>query len=165
MLSFIKKHRLFFIIFSVGVILDQATKIIARAYLPGKKIIIIKNLFSFWLTFNEGAAWSFLSGHRVLLVAVSLIACILIGFYYFKMDNGRVAKIGLSMVFSGAFGNLIDRALFGKVTDFIDFNFFAIFNSKFPIFNIADIFVTVGAAVLLIGIIFFEKDNKVSEDE
>ena len=69
---------------------------------------------------------------------------ILIGIYYFKVENGKFTKFGLSMVFTGAFGNLIDRALFGKVTDFIDFNFFAIFGSRFPVFNIADIFVKTG---------------------
>ena len=130
MLSFIKKHRTFFAVFAVGVLLDQLTKIIARAYLPGKTIVIIKNLFSFWLTFNEGAAWSFLSGHRVILVSISVVACILIGIYYFKVENGKFTKFGLSMVFTGAFGNLIDRALFGKVTDFIDFNFFYLVRVK-----------------------------------
>ncbi len=164
MREFLKKNLFLLIIFPVGVIADQVTKVIAKNQLSGGKVItIIKDWFYFQLTYNEGAAWGTMAGQRWLLTGISLLACILIGVYYFKGKNHLLTKVGLSMVFTGAFGNLIDRALFGKVIDFIDFNFFKIFNSYFPVFNVADMLVTCGAIVLMISFIFLEKDEKPKE--
>lgn len=160
MKKFIKNNLLWLIMIPVGVIVDQISKIIVLKNLTST-ITIIKNLFYFRLTYNTGAAWSILSDKTWVLAIISIIACAGIAFYYFKGKyTSKWVKVALVMLFTGAFGNMIDRIFRGVVIDFIDFNFFILFNSTFPIFNIADMFVTVGAIVLIVGIIFFEKDSK-----
>lgn len=157
--NFIKNNLVLVIMFPLGVIADQLSKFFATKYLVGKYITIIPKLFGFTYTLNEGAAWGSLSGQRILLSLISLFACVFVLIYYFKGRHKKITKVALSMVFTGAFGNMIDRITTGKVIDFIDFNIFVIFYDQFPIFNIADMFVTFGAILLLICIIFIEKED------
>lgn len=140
------------------VILDQVTKYVAKTYLIGNTVTIIKNLLYFTYVENKGAAFGIFQNARTFFIIITLI--VLVGILYFikkyetKLD--KLEKISISMIFSGAIGNFIDRLLSGYVVDFI--GIVLPFNYKFPIFNIADIAVTFGALILIIKVLFF--DNK-----
>ena len=154
------KHHWYVLIVPVGVILDQVTKFIARENLTGKSTIwIIEDLFGWKLSYNYGAAWSVLSDATWLLTILSIVMTVLVSFFYYKKANEMkpLYKIVTVFIITGAIGNLIDRAFLGKVTDFIYFNFFILFDGYFPIFNVADMFVVASMIGLLI-LCFFDKD-------
>ena len=144
------------IIFSC-IILDQISKIIVRAYLqPKGSITVIKNFFKFTYVENRGGAWGVFGGNLWLFIIITIIA---LGFMFylmkdFDLKNNAFYSIALALVIAGAIGNFIDRIIFKYVTDFLDFY---IFGYDFPVFNIADICITIGVFMLLFKILFFSK--------
>lgn len=111
-------------------------------------IVIIKNFFYITYVRNTGAAWSIFEGEILGLVIVSLIIISFIIYYISKQKNKtRLEKISYSLILGGAFGNLLDRIVYGYVVDFLDFN---IFGYDYPIFNLADSFIFVGVVMLII---------------
>lgn len=142
------------IIVVIAVLLDQITKFIVSSNMDlYEKIPIIKGVFNITYTTNDGAGWSLFSGKTLFLVAVSIIAIALIIFVVIKYKPKKADLISLAMILGGAIGNLIDRIRPPhEVTEFFDFCLI-----NFPIFNIADIFVTVGGAILIINALFNKK--------
>ena len=144
------------IIFSC-IVLDQISKIIVRAYLqPKGSITVIKNFFKFTYVENRGGAWGVFGGNLWLFIIITIIA---LGFMFylmkdFDLKNNAFYSIALALVIAGAIGNFIDRIIFKYVTDFLDFY---IFGYDFPVFNIADICITIGVFMLLFKILFFSK--------
>lgn len=133
----------------ISLVLDQIIKIIVIMNMNlYDSINIINNFLNITYVRNTGAAWSILSGNTMLLSIVALIALIVMYFYCIKdkvLTNFESLSYGL--LIGGAFGNLIDRILYGYVIDYLDFK---IFNYDFPVFNLADICIVIG--VILIGI-------------
>lgn len=139
------------------ILFDQISKYWATICLKGKNdFAIIKDVLCFHYLDggNTGAAWGMLSGKRILFIIFTIIAvafiCIFIRnisnlFFSTKASVYRVLNAFLVLLMSGAIGNLIDRVVHGYVIDFI---YFELIN--FPIFNIADCYVTISC----IGIIF-----------
>lgn len=137
--------------------IDQISKFLATVCLKGKNdFVIIKDVFCFHYLDggNTGAAWGMFSGRRFLFIIFTLIAVIFICLFirnvtrlYFltKTSVYQILNIFLILLLSGAVGNLIDRVFHGFVIDFIYFELI-----HFPIFNVADCYVTVSC----IGIIF-----------
>lgn len=155
-----KNKALIFLIIPLGLVADQLSKFWAAKHLIGKPISLIGDWFSFHYSENTGAAWGVLSDKTWLLALVSCIACILIALYYFLGKyHSKLTGFSLILIFTGALGNLLDRLFRGYVIDFINLNFFALFGGDFPIFNIADIFVTIGVALLIITLLFLEKEE------
>lgn len=104
---------------------------------------------------NNGAAFSILSGKVWLLSAVSIIFCIAVVVYMvWKRPKNPLLCTSLALIFSGALGNAIDRIAYGYVVDFINLSFM-----NFPVFNIADIAITVGAVLIVVYEVFFDKNN------
>ena len=139
------------------VILDLITKVIAASSLKLSSITLIPNLIDFVYTENRGAAFGMLSNNTWFLVGftvVFLVAFVL--FDIFNHSNNWFYRIGYVLVLAGAIGNLIDRIFFGFVRDFIAISFFPF------IFNVADIFVTIGTVLLMIYVLFymFNADTK-----
>lgn len=143
----------------VIVLLDQISKIAVRANMTlGESIDVIPGFFSLTYFGNDGAAFSSFRGQRILLIGVSVIAIILTLIFLWRNKRRGGAPKGnflyttsLALICGGGIGNLIDRILFdGVVTDMLDFSIFP------PIFNIADIGVTVGCGLLIIYMLFFE---------
>lgn len=133
--------------------LDQLTKaLIASNPSACANLEVIPGFFYITYVKNAGAAWSMLSGQRVLLSLISAAA--VIGMLY--VLQGTVKKkqklnsLALSLMIAGALGNLIDRLAFGSVRDFL--NFF-IFGYDFPVFNVADICLTIGVCLLILATI------------
>ena len=105
---------------------------------------------------NRGAAFGIMHGMRGILIIVPILAVLLILWVLFRRKvYGTLAHISLIMVAAGAIGNVIDRISLGYVIDM-----FYVKAINFPVFNVADIFVTVGGVLLCIYIVFFHEKNK-----
>ncbi|MBQ1290140.1 MAG: signal peptidase II [Lachnospiraceae bacterium] len=135
------------------VALDQLTKMQAVRLLMGKPAIqLIPGVLEFCYLENTGAAFSILRNARWFFVIVAVVACIVIAALLLRIPRTvRMMPFHLCLVFilSGALGNLIDRLTLGIVRDFI---YFSLIN--FPVFNVADIYVTCATFVLIILILF-----------
>lgn len=147
----------------LAVVLDQVTKILAVKYLmPVNTVPIIKSVLHLTYLENTGAAFGSLKNSRWVFLAVSTFAIIALVFYMlrFKPKN-RVLSAGLAFIIGGGIGNMIDRIAKGYVVDFVDFRLV-----NFAVFNVADSFVCVGAALVIIYIFFFaEKEGKNAKNE
>lgn len=138
----------------VGAIwLDQATKWFLATGLPDGGISVIPHVLKFTYVENEGMAFGLLSEHRWVFIVGSIVGLSALCYYLFRYRPGNTwARLGLSFIIGGGFGNMIDRVLLGYVIDFIDF-------CAFPklwtwVFNVADSFVCVGAAILVVYLIW-----------
>lgn len=141
------------------VVLDQASKIYLTLVNKTSPIDleVIKGFFRITYTCNDGAAFSILKGKRVFFIIMTIIVIFLIVYYLLKNKVYWVEKYSLLLIISGAVGNLIDRIMYGYVIDFLDF---IIFGYDFPVFNIADSFITIGAIGLIISILFLNKEGE-----
>lgn len=134
------------------VVLDQLTKVWALNVLTlGEPLAILPNL-NFTLAFNEGAAFSFLSNmggaQRWLLTGLAVIISVVLLIWLRKLPAAwNCETLGLNLVLGGAIGNVIDRVLEGKVTDFIDFY---IGSWHYATFNVADMAISLGAFCLIV---------------
>jgi signal peptidase II len=139
-----------------SVLLDQATKIWAIECLGlYERIEAIPFFINFYHIKNPGAAWGMFSDSRWVFLVISSAAIIGLPFLLYKYRNVHgMFGWSLSLIIGGAAGNMVDRlfAPNGYVTDFIEFAFM-----DFPIFNVADICVCIGAFVLFIYLAFFDK--------
>jgi signal peptidase II len=130
--------------------LDQATKMVALSYLTyAQPVTVIPGFFNFTLVYNTGSAFSAFADWqhaRWILMVVALAAVALaIWLVGGRIGQSKAARVALGLIVGGALGNLIDRVRFGKVVDFIDWH---IGDLHWPVFNIADAGITVGAAYL-----------------
>ncbi len=147
-----------YIIISLAIILsDRITKLWAKSSLmDGGSVGVIPNIFSFEYAENTGAAFSILSDKTYILGIISAVFCVGIIIYWIKFrPKNTLLCTALALVFSGALGNGIDRVFYGYVIDFIRTDFI-----RFPIFNIADIAITFGAILLVIYVMFFDRESK-----
>jgi signal peptidase II len=142
-----------FIIILLGIVLDRLSKIWSvKTLAQGKDIVIIKDFFGFTYEENTGAAFSFLSGRVGFLSIVTLAVVIFMIYYLYKnRKENKLFKMSMSLIISGALGNLIDRLYHKYVIDFIMFHYKDVYT--FPIFNVADIMVVIGTALLALYII------------
>ncbi len=150
--------RLWMALGIVGLIgIDQLTKYWAVTGLADGPIPLIPGVFELHLTYNTGAAWNMLDGQTLLLIALPLLVTVVIGVVLFtgKFRYSRWVNIGGTLLVAGGIGNLIDRVIAGRVTDFLYFKLI-----DFPIFNVADCCVVIGAAMILMFVMFFYEDTK-----
>lgn len=132
------------------IIVDQISKTLITNYFEvGDSLTIINNFFRFLYIKNTGAAFGIFMNSKIMLIIVTLMLLVYLIIELKKNINNRVISISLSLIISGALGNLIDRIFRGYVVDFISFT---IFNKEMAIFNVADAFITIGVVLLLIYI-------------
>jgi len=137
-------------IIPLAVAIDQASKLIVRGSMALHQSDPVWGDF-FRLTYihNPGAAFGLNLGSPLLHTAFSFLAFgILVYLYRSLAANERLLRLALCLVLGGAVGNIIDRLYLGAVVDFLDFGFGDL---RWPIFNFADSFVTVGVLLLLLG--------------
>ena len=141
------------------VVLDQASKIYLTLVNKTSPIDleVIRGFFRITYTCNDGASFSILKGKRVFFIIMTIVVVCLIVYYLLKNKVYWVEKYSLLLIISGAVGNLIDRIMYGYVIDFL---YFIIFGYDFPVFNIADSFITIGAIGLIISILFLNKEGE-----
>lgn len=145
-----KKRNVFLIvIFIIGIVLDQWTKgLVANNMNLFESIEIIPGFFSITYAQNTGAAWSMMEGQMFFFYVITVVACVLLVFYLKNLKEEQfLSKLGVIMMLSGTIGNFMDRVMFQYVRDFLDF---IIFGYDFPIFNVADSFLCVGVAIILL---------------
>lgn len=147
------------IFISVLIGLDQFTKYLAYEKLkPLGSISVIDNIFSFTFVENRGAAFGIFQGKTTILSIITVVIIICIIYFYIKLPKDKIynwVKFSLILIISGAVGNLIDRIRQGYVIDFLHATFI-----NFPVFNMADIYVVVGAILMTVIVIFFIKEDK-----
>jgi len=145
---------LYYLLAIILVVIDQLVKWWVRGNIPlGGSIPFLPHVMDLAYVQNTGAAFSFFSAHTWLLTLISLAAAgLLAAGIATRFFKGRLGLFTLSLLLAGAVGNLIDRALFGFVTDMFQTTFM-----DFAVFNVADICVTVGAVLLVVCALFTEK--------
>ena len=157
-----KKKKIFLAVDAILVILlvllDQFTKHLAVVYLQDKPAYnIINGVLELNFLKNSGAAFGMLQNQKVFFVLVAVLILLIIPYVLFRVPDDKkynIMHILLVLIASGAAGNMIDRIKQDYVVDFI---YFVLIN--FPIFNVADIYVTVGAFVFAILFLFYYKEN------
>lgn len=139
---------------AVIVVLDQVTKALVKANLPlGDSHVVIPGLLNFTHVQNTGAAFGLLNNvdfpyKSVVMILVAAVALIAIAAYATQLGfEDRLARLGLTLILGGAFGNLIDRAVQGHVVDFVDVYWRGV---HFWAFNVADAAITVGAIFVIL---------------
>lgn len=156
------RYILFATIATVGIIIDQISKVVVdRSMQLYDSIPIFENFFHLTYVRNRGAAFSFLSNASWRLpffITVSIIAVIVILIAFRKLrDDQKFAQTSLALIFSGAVGNLIDRIRLGEVIDFLDAHWY---RHHWPAFNVADSLICVGVFLLAIDLYIEEKRLK-----
>ena len=171
--------------FHIGVIVfsivaDQLTKLWALARFtnetgaPNHEIInVIGEWIRFQLVFNKGAAFSsrpqdlmpFLSP-TVFFILISIVAVVVMGWFYRNIDKRDwMSRLGVVMILGGAIGNFIDRMRLQMVVDFIDCDLPDFIMTRFPTFNVADSFVTVGVAIVILSPFVLKKIHRQIKEE
>lgn len=142
-------------------LLDRTTKCLALKHLTAYQELPVFSFFNFTLAYNKGAAFSFLdksSGWQSWMFGgISLIASVAILIWMFRLPaKFRWMNVSLALILGGAIGNLWDRFLYGHVIDFLDFHLRL---WHWPVFNVADSAICVGAVMLVIDSLFIQKAN------
>ena len=136
------------------VFLDQLSKWLAVIYLEGNApFYFIPGFLRFSYVENRGAAFGMLQNAQVFFIIATIIACG--AMLYFMIKEYRcmhtAMRVSLALIFAGALGNFIDRVALGHVRDMLYFELI-----DFPVFNVADSAICVGAAILIIDLLFFK---------
>lgn len=139
------------------VIVDQIVKFLASTYL--NYIDVIPKFLYLSLEKNYGVAFSMLWNNRLLILIISLLLILFLIYllnkdYLSKGKNNKLLNVTYGLLFGGILGNLIDRIVRGYVIDYIGVY---IFNYKFPVFNLADSFITIGVILMIISTFKEEK--------
>lgn len=145
------------------VIVDQITKQLANTYLTYQEPLAMLPLFNLTLVYNTGAAFSLFADaggwQRYFLTGLSFIVSIGLVVILSRLSAQKMLlATALAMILGGAVGNLIDRALFGYVIDFLDFYYS---RWHYPAFNVADSAITVGAGLLVVDLLFGKEKGEV----
>jgi signal peptidase II len=140
------------------VVADQWTKYLAVLNLKGNdSMVLIDGIFELYYLENRGAAFGVLQNQKIFFIMIAIIILAMIVYVLYKMPYHKIyIKLHVALVFiaGGAIGNLIDRLRLNYVVDFF---YFKIIN--FPVFNVADIYVTCAAAALVIMLMFVYNES------
>ncbi|MFH1735975.1 MAG: signal peptidase II [bacterium] len=147
---------------AVVIILDQLTKIWIRSAMQlGKSIPIFgQDFFRLSHVENVGVAFGMKAGTPFFLIIFTSIASLFIAYLILaaakpgSLAEPPLVRFSLSLILGGAIGNLIDRIIFGRVTDFLDFDFPDFIMNRWPVFNAADSAVTIGVTLWCLFLIF-----------
>ena len=158
--------RLFFPALLIGVLvgLDQWSKYLVETNLEYGVPVEVAPFFAFFRTYNDGVSFSMFSGFGVGgLIAMSTTVLAIVLWIWSKTEKDRLlAHLGFALITAGAIGNLIDRAMLGAVIDFIQFH---TDNWSFAIFNVADAYISIGvAAIVLDELLAWLKSRKIEEN-
>ena len=149
------------LIAAVLLVLDQFTKHLAVVHLKNQPAyVIIDGVLELQYLENRGSAFGMLQNQKVFILFVGIVFLAVLLFFLFKLPEQKkfgIVHVLLAVIFAGGIGNMIDRFRLDYVVDFISFVLI-----NYPIFNVADIYVTVTFIVLVLLIFFYYKDEDFS---
>lgn len=162
-----KKNIIIFVLGAAAIVLlDQITKAaIVRNFLLHESLPVIDGFFNIVYVMNPGAAFGFLANmsetfRYLFFIGITVLVMTLIIYYILKIESqNRLYVLSLTLIFAGAVGNLIDRIRFGAVVDFLDLY---IGTAHWPAFNVADSSITLGAVLIIWGMIKKRKEEAAS---
>jgi len=147
----------FMILFSLGIVAaDQFTKYLTVTHIPlYADVPLLPGVVQLTYVQNTGAAFSVFRGMQWLFVAIFILLTVLLVWEYFKkpLPFTKLERWLLAAVYGGGLGNMIDRVRLGYVVDMIETTFV-----EFPVFNVADCFITCGCVLLMAHLVLFHKD-------
>ena len=154
-----KRVIIAFVSFAAMILFDQWTKMLAVKHLMDQDpYVIIEGVFQLRYLENRGAAFGMMQGQKTFFLISATIAVLVIAYAYFKLPWEKryhpLRVIGL-FIAGGAVGNMIDRVVLSYVVDFF---YFELIN--FPIFNVADIYVSCATVLLAVLILFYYKEDE-----
>lgn len=137
------------------ILADQAIKFLVVSYMKlGESIPVLAGIFHITYIENPGAAFGLFANQRVMfIVAAALVIAAACLMYRRLMSEKVIVRWGVALLLGGAAGNLIDRVRIGCVIDFLDFRIW-------PVFNIADIGICIGVALLMYALLFDKEKEK-----
>ena len=150
-------NKLLFLLILFSILLDQVTKLLARLYLrggPQNDWVIIQRAFRLTYIENPGMAFGIRIGNELFFTFFATLASFALLWIFFHLESHRNYQCAVGLILGGAVGNLIDRFIYGKVIDFIYLEFI-----NWPVFNVADIVVTIGM-ILGIAQLFMNSDDQ-----
>ena len=146
------------LLLSILIFLDQLSKYFAIIFLKDQEpVVLIDGIFEFHYLENRGAAFGMLQNQKFFFIFIAVVILAVIAYVLFKTPNRKkYVKLHIALIFvaGGAIGNMIDRIRFDYVVDFL---YFSLIN--FPIFNVADIYVTLASIFLVILLLFVYKES------
>ena len=137
------------------ILVDQAIKFLVVSYMKlGESIPVLAGIFHITYIENPGAAFGLFANQRVIfIVAAALVIAAACLMYRRLMSEKVIVRWGVALLLGGAAGNLIDRVRIGRVIDFLDFRIW-------PVFNIADIGICIGVALLMYALLYDKEKEK-----
>ncbi len=141
----------FFLVAAIITSLDQLAKKAASSMIPSGGIPVFEGLFHLTLVRNTGAGFGLFQNNNGVLLLISIAVVVSILFFLKSILKNGFLTFGASFIFGGAIGNILDRIMLGHVIDFLDFRIW-------PVFNVADAAITVGA--VLVGISLWKNEDE-----
>ena len=161
--SMAAKTRLFLTVFVTCLVLDQLTKVwVVSEFYYAERWVLIPELLDFTYVRNPGGAFSFLAdapalARKSFFLGTTIVAIGLLLLFFRRLpENALFSSLALGAILGGAVGNLIDRIAYGAVVDFIDVHLWG--GYIWPTFNLADSFIVVGVAILMIETFFGDEE-------
>ena len=142
------KKGYFFILLLIT--LDLISKLIAEQYLEFGQSVPLIPILDFFLVYNSGIAFSILDiNNKLLSFGLSILGVLIVGYLnsLYRVQESSIYQVTFILIISGAMGNILDRLVDGVVTDFL---YLHIGNTSFFVFNLADAFISIGAALFFI---------------
>lgn len=156
-----RKYIVGFLGVLILVLLDQLSKLWAIRTLRMKEpIVIIKDVFELFYLENTGAAFGIMEHKTWFFIILTMIVLAFILYFYIKTPNTSryfILRVIMIMIISGAIGNLMDRIRYNYVVDFLYFKLI-----DFPVFNIADCYVTISTILAAVFVLFVYKEEELS---
>ncbi len=131
------------------ILLDQIIKyFVSTNMFLGQSIPVLPQIFHLTYIQNPGAAFGILENQRYLFILIAAVLIVAVIYFYKKIIQlSKLFQVGIALLFGGAIGNMIDRIFIGRVIDYIDFRIW-------PVFNLADIAIVSGCAIIAFNLLF-----------
>lgn len=148
---------LYYILTLLIIGIDQLTKYLTVANINLHEVVeVFPNVLSWMYLQNSGAAWSILEGQMWFFYIITFVVVLVVIYYLQKYGHqSRLLAVSLSLILAGSIGNVIDRIRFGYVVDMIRLEFI-----DFPIFNVADMSLSIGVGLMILYVFLDEKNKK-----
>lgn len=148
---------MFYLLILLLVLMDQWIKgLIDKNFFPGESLPIIDGIFHLTYVRNTGAGFGIFAGKQRFLIIINIIILIVLIIYRYRSRKSILRDAAMVFLFAGALGNLLDRVRLSYVIDYLDFRIW-------PVFNLADILINIGAGLLIISIWKSEGDTDEGE--